>query len=93
MVLSFIKQMKLLQDSISKKADNIHEMKKTFEFKKKELIKLSENILENSNVNVNLITVNNSQNLSPRNKKILVQLFNKHQKKIYIKIKILYVTL
>ncbi len=69
MVLSFIKQMKLLQDSISKKADNIHEMKKTFEFKKKELIKLSENILENSNVNINLITVNNSQNFSPRNKK------------------------
>ena len=52
MVLNFLKYMKLLQESISKKLDNVQELKKNFEIKKKDLIKISENILENSNINI-----------------------------------------
>ena len=73
MVLNFLKNMKLLQESISKKLDNVQELKKNFEIKKKDLIKISENILENSNININLITVNNSQNFSNKNLSPIIQ--------------------
>ena len=48
MVLSFLKEMKKLQDNITKKADNIRVLKKNFELKKRELKKFSENIIENN---------------------------------------------
>ena len=48
MVLSFLKEMKKLQENITKKANNIKELKKNFELKKRELKKYSENIVENN---------------------------------------------
>ena len=48
MVLSFLKEMKKLQENITKKAGNIKELKKNFELKKRELKKYSENIVENN---------------------------------------------
>ncbi len=75
LVLNFLKQMKDLQDSISKKLNNIHEMKKNFEIKKRELKKTCESIINNSNSNQHIIT-NNSVNISPRsfqNKKFIQQ--------------------
>ena len=83
MVLNFKKQMKTLQESISKKVENIHELKKNFELKKKEIIKLSETILENNNNN--LFSVNNSQNLSPRNKKTFSPIIQQTPEKDYFK--------
>ena len=47
-VLSFLKDMKKLQENITKKAENIKELKKNFELKKRELKKYSENIVENN---------------------------------------------
>ena len=75
LVLNFLKQMKDLQDSISKKLNNIHDMKKNFEIKKRELKKTCECIVSNSNSNQHIIT-NNSINISPRsiqNKKFIQQ--------------------
>ena len=48
MVLTFLKEMKTLQENITKKVDNIKELKKNFELKKRELKKYSENIVENN---------------------------------------------
>ena len=48
MVLTFLKEMKKLQENITKKADNIKELKKNFEFKKRELKKYADNIVENN---------------------------------------------
>ena len=48
MVLSFLKEMKSLQENITKKVDNVKELKKNFELKKRELKKYSENIVENN---------------------------------------------
>ena len=48
MVLTFLKEMKKLQENITKKVDNIKELKKNFELKKRELKKYSENIVENN---------------------------------------------
>ena len=48
MVLTFLKEMKNLQENITKKVDNIKELKKNFELKKRELKKYSENIIENN---------------------------------------------
>lgn len=48
MVLSFLKEMKSLQENITKKVDNVKELKKNFELKKRELRKYSENIVENN---------------------------------------------
>ncbi len=75
LVLNFLKQMKDLQDNISKKSNNIHEMKKNFEIKKRELKKTCENIVLNNNSNPHINT-NNSINISPRsiqNKKFIQQ--------------------
>ena len=46
MVLSFLKEMKKLQENITKKVDNIKELKKNFELKKRELKKFSEKIID-----------------------------------------------
>ena len=46
MVLSFLKEMKKLQENITKKVDNVKDLKKKFELQKKELKKYSESILE-----------------------------------------------
>ena len=48
MVLTFLKEMKKLQENITKKADNIKELKKNFELKKRELKKYADNIVENN---------------------------------------------
>ena len=48
MVLSFLKEMKSLQENITKKVDNVKELKKNFEMKKRELKKYSENIVESN---------------------------------------------
>ena len=48
MVLTFLKEMKKLQENITKKANNVKELKKNFEMKKRELRKFSENIVENN---------------------------------------------
>ena len=72
-VLSFLTHMKTLQDSISSKAANVKEMKRSFEIKKKELKKSAETILGISSsitTSSQLITMaNNSLNNSPRDKK------------------------
>ena len=73
LVISFLTQMKTLQDSISSKATNVKEMKRSFELKKKELKKSAETILGISTsitTSSQLITMaNNSLNNSPRDKK------------------------
>ena len=73
LVISFLTQMKTLQDSISSKAMNVKEMKRSFELKKKELKKSAETILGISTsitTSSQLITMaNNSLNNSPRDKK------------------------
>ena len=46
MVLSFLKEMKTLQEKITQKVENIKELKKNFELKKRELKKYSENIID-----------------------------------------------
>jgi len=46
MVLSFLKDMKTLQEKITQKVQNIKVLKKNFELKKRELKKYSENILD-----------------------------------------------
>ena len=73
LVISFLTQMKTLQDSISSKAMNVKEMKRSFELKKKELKKSAETILGISSsitTSSQLITMaNNSLNNSPRDKK------------------------
>ena len=46
MVLSFLKDMKTLQEKITQKVENIKELKKNFEMKKRELKKYSENIVD-----------------------------------------------
>ena len=48
MVLAFLKEMKKLQENITKKANNVKELKRNFEMKKRELRKYSENIVENN---------------------------------------------
>ena len=48
MVLSFLKEMRSLQENITKKVDNVKELKKNFELKKRELKKYSENIVESN---------------------------------------------
>ena len=48
MVLSFLKEMKKLQENITKKVDNIKELKKNFELKKRELKIFSEKIVDNN---------------------------------------------
>ena len=73
LVISFLTHMKALQDSISSKATNVKEMKRSFEIKKKELKKTAETILGISTsitTSSQLITMaNNSLNNSPRDKK------------------------
>ena len=73
LVISFLTHMKTLQDSISSKAMNVKEMKRSFELKKKELKKSAETILGISSsitTSSQLITMaNNSLNNSPRDKK------------------------
>ena len=59
MVLAFLKEMKSLQENITKKAENIKELKKNFELKKRELKKYSENIVEN-----NLSSTNGGKNIN-----------------------------
>ena len=69
MVLSFLKEMRNLQENITKKVSNIKELKKNFELKKRQLKKFSENIVENNlsstyggnNIN-NLNNLNNLMN-------------------------------
>ena len=46
MVLSFLKDMKTLQEKITQKVENVKELKKNFELKKRELKKYSENIID-----------------------------------------------
>lgn len=67
LVISFLSQMKALQESISNHSENIKEMKKKFELKKKELKKYSENVLGVSSAPSNFVTSNNnSLNVTPR---------------------------
>jgi hypothetical protein len=49
MVIVFLREMKKLQENITKKVDNINELKKNFEIRKKQLKKYSENIINEFN--------------------------------------------
>ena len=62
MVLSFLIEMKNLQEYITKKVNNIKDLKKNFELKKRELKKHCQNIVENSGMN-NLILKSKEQSL------------------------------
>ena len=65
MVLEFLKEMKNLQENITKKVGNVKELKKNFEIKKRELKKYAEKIIENNlsstyggtnDMNINIIS-------------------------------------
>lgn len=67
LVISFLSQMKSLQEGISNHSENVKEMKKKFELKKKELKKYSENLLGVSSAPSNFVTSNtNSLSTTPR---------------------------
>ena len=66
MVLSFLKDMKTLQEKITQKVDNIKELKKNFEIKKRELRKYSENIVDK---NFSSTYTGNNINILPENLK------------------------
>ena len=66
MVLSFLKDMKTLQEKITQKVDNIKELKKNFELKKRELRKYSENIVDK---NFSATYTGNNINILPENLK------------------------
>ena len=63
MVLSFLTEMKNLQEYITKKVNNIKDLKKNFELKKRELKKHCQSIVENSGINNNLIIKSKEQSL------------------------------
>ena len=65
MVLSFLKDMKALQEKITQKVDNVKELKKNFELKKRELRKYSENIVDK---NFSATYTGNSENLKMKSK-------------------------
>ena len=67
MVLSFLSHMKKLQECINNKTENIKEMKRGFEKKKKELERISESLLGTIG---NYTTVNSVSNSPKNNKKI-----------------------
>ena len=72
MVLSFLKDMKTLQEKITQKVENVKELKKNFELKKRELKKYSENLIDKnfsatySGSNINNIII--SDNLKIKSK-------------------------
>ena len=71
MVLSFLKEMRSLQENITKKVDNVKELKKNFELKKRELKKYSENIVENNFSSTYAGTnINNLNNFIPDYSKV-----------------------
>ena len=69
MVLSFLKDMKTLQEKITQKVQNIKVLKKNFELKKRELKKYSENIVD-KNFSATY-TGNNINKILPENKNCL----------------------
>ena len=66
MVLSFLKEMKTLQEKITLKVENVKELKKNFELKKRELKKYSENIVDK---NFSSTYTGNNINILPENLK------------------------
>ena len=83
MVLSFLNDMKTLQEKITQKVHNIKDFKKNFEIKKRELKKFSENIIDknfsatysNNNIN-NLMTENIKSKSKEQSMKASIESFN-----------------
>ena len=67
MVLSFLKDMKTLQEKITQKVENVKELKKNFELKKREIKKYSESIIDKKFSST--YTGNNTNNIIPENLK------------------------
>ena len=66
MVLSFLKDMKTLQEKITQRVENVKELKKNFELKKRELKKYSESIIDK---NFSATYTGNNINIMPENLK------------------------
>ena len=82
MVLSFLKDMKTLQEKITQKVDNIKELKKNFEIKKRELRKYSENIVDKNfsstytGNNINILHENLKTKSKEQSMKASIESFN-----------------
>ena len=82
MVLSFLKDMKTLQEKITQRVENVKELKKNFELKKRELKKYSESIIDKNfsstytGNNINIIPENLKSKSKDQSLKASIESFN-----------------
>ena len=82
MVLSFLKDMKTLQEKITQRVENVKELKKNFELKKRELKKYSESIIDKNfsatytGNNINIIPENLKSKSKDQSMKASIESFN-----------------